>query len=88
MTKRLHERFAHRIAAELLVADDRARDPLESRSIATVDDLELLEGNRPSAMSQRVHADVILECRSALLTRVESREGSTARAGRRHPGER
>ena len=88
MTKRLHERVVHRVAAELLVANDRARDLLESRSIATVDDLELLEGNRPSAVSQRAHADVILECPVALLTRVESREGSTARASRRLPGER
>ena len=51
MTKRLHERLVHRIAAELFVTNDRARDLLESRSIATVDDLELLERNRPSAMS-------------------------------------
>ena len=51
MTKRLHERLVHRIAAELFVTNDRARDLLESRSIATVDDFELLERNRPSAMS-------------------------------------
>ena len=88
MTKRLHERVVHRIAAELLVANDRARDPLESHSIATVDDLELLEGHGPSAVPQRAHAHVILECPLALLTKVESREGSTARAGRRLPAER
>ena len=38
----MHERVLHRIAAELLVTDNRARDLLESRCIATVDDLELL----------------------------------------------
>ena len=61
MTKRLHERIVHRIAAELLVANDRAGDLLESRSIATVDDLELLERNGPSVVSKRAHAHAILE---------------------------
>ncbi len=61
MTKRLHERVVHRIAAKLLVANDRARDLLESRSIATVDDLELLERNGPSAVSKRAYAHTILE---------------------------
>jgi hypothetical protein len=56
MTKRLHERVVHCITAELLVTKDRARDLLESRYIATVDDLELLERNRPSAMSKRAPA--------------------------------
>jgi len=51
MTKCLHKSLVHRIAAELFVTNDRARDLLESRSIATVDDFELLERNRPSAMS-------------------------------------
>ena len=61
MTKRLHERVVHRIAAELLGPNDRARDLLESRSIATVDDLELLERNGPSVVSKRAHAQAILE---------------------------
>jgi hypothetical protein len=51
MTQRLGERVLHDIAAELLVTNDRARDLLESRSIATVEDLELLERNRPSLVS-------------------------------------
>src|SRR5205814_4767331 len=61
MTKRLHERVLHRIAAGLAVTDDRARDPFESRSIATVDGLELRQRDRPSAASKRAHAHATLE---------------------------
>lgn len=51
MTERLGERVLHDIAAELLVANDRTRDVFESRSVATVEDLELLERNRPPVLS-------------------------------------
>ena len=61
MTKRLHERVVHGIAAELVVTNDRARDLLESRCVATVDDLELVECDRPSPMSKRAHAHAISE---------------------------
>jgi hypothetical protein len=60
-TQRLRERVLHDIAAELLVTDDRARELLESRSVATVEDLELLERNRPPVLSKRAHAHAILE---------------------------
>jgi hypothetical protein len=62
MTQRLRERVLHDIAAELLVTNDRACNLLESRSVATVEDLELLERNRLSAVSKRAHGHAILEC--------------------------
>jgi hypothetical protein len=67
MTKRLHESVMHCIAAELVVTNNRARDLLESRCVATVDDLELVERDRPSPMSKRAHAHAILE-RTACFT--------------------
>jgi hypothetical protein len=62
MTQRLGERVLDDIAAELLVTNDRARDLLESRSVATVEGLELLERNRTSAVSKRAHGHAMLEC--------------------------
>ncbi|TML81389.1 MAG: hypothetical protein E6G09_12715 [Actinobacteria bacterium] len=62
MTQRLRERVVHDIAPELLVTNDRARDLLESRSVATIDDFELLERNGPSAVSRRPHGHAVLEC--------------------------
>jgi len=61
MTERLGERVLHDIAAELLVTNDRTRDVFESRSVATVEDLELLERNRPPVLSQSSHAHAILK---------------------------
>jgi hypothetical protein len=62
MTQRLRERVLHDIAAELLVTNDRACDLLESRSVATIDDFELLERNWPSAVSRCAQGHAILEC--------------------------
>jgi hypothetical protein len=73
MTERLYECVLHRIGAELLVTNDRAGNPLESRSIAAVEDSQLVERNRRSVVSNRAHAHAILKLPPCLIDESKSR---------------